>query len=183
VKKAGAPARGRWALRAGLLGLALVAGCTDLNDLTNQYSLEETRLILLIRYPQYLDTRIDLKKAPPGTRFFFRGGSRDVLLQELTEAFRVERPPEAVPAFALVFFPEDEVAHKTVVLDQYLNLLPGFRYLGQDYGGPYCEGPRAFRKILLRKIWSSPSCQDYHVALLRRGGEAEGGGGPGEGKR
>jgi hypothetical protein len=161
--------------------LALAGGCNDLNDLTKQYGLEETKLILLIRYPQYLDTRIDLQKPPAGTGFFFREGLRDGLLAEITQAMRASRPDESAPAFAMVFFPEDEVAHKTVFLDQYLNLLPGFRYLGQDYGGPYCEGPRAFRKALLREIWKSRACQDYHVARLRKGGVM--GVGTGEGKR
>jgi hypothetical protein len=156
-----------------------VAGCSLGQDLHQQYGLEETKTIVLIRYPQYLDSQIDLKKAPKGVSFLIRGRAGKMILELLKDVTDVEQPPETKAAFALVFLPEEEEIHRTVLLDQYLNLLPGFRYLGQGYGGHYCRGPKEFKWILLTAISSSKSCQHYHVSLLEGSARAAvpGGGG------
>lgn len=148
--------------------LALLAGCAETDDLVARYGLEDTGSILLVHYDVFRNPARTLVEAPPGTVHKFRGAEAGRLLGALERLDVVTAPPEAVPAFALVFYADDEHAFKTLVLDQYLNVMPGFEYLGQTYGGFYCEGSKEFKWGLLDRIGTHRTSQAFHVALLEK---------------
>ncbi|GEM_PF-2795005 len=167
----GRPRRGRRPRHAPIAwvsGLLLLAslGCAENWDLIEQYDLQEIQGALLIQYPTYRNTGVDLKKPPPGTGHWIRDPKLEILLGSLTEVPEADQPPEAEPAFALVLFPDEELTFKCLLIDQYLNILPGFQFLGEMYAGPYGEAPDAFKCVLLDAISTSARSTRYHVSLL-----------------
>jgi hypothetical protein len=150
-----------------LLGLLLgFTGCLTDENFVELYGLEDTERLLVVTYPTYRNTRIDLASVPKDTGRWFAGKNLPALLSTLEGVSTAEQPDEAAPTFALVFFRDDNVSFKTVLLDQYLNFWPGFQFLGERYAGPYAEGPKELKWALLSWIWDTPGIQAYHVKVL-----------------
>jgi len=150
------------------IGLLHVLGCVTQEDLNARYGLEETRSILMVPYPEYLDTNVDLNKGPRRAKFWFRSRQVPMVLEEIAKSELENRPEEARPAYALVFFFEDDVSFKTLLLDQYLNVWPGFQFLGETYSGPYCKCTRLLKWTLLERIFRNRRAQSYLVDLLEQ---------------
>jgi hypothetical protein len=154
VPRGGGPRRRTGRGRAAVAAAAacvLLGACAATEDLAARYGLDDTRSVLLLRYPDFLDARLDPAGSAGERGRWFPESDRDALLEPLGETETGDPPPEAKPAFALVFCPEEPVACRTLVLDQYLNLWPGFRYLGETYEGLYADpGPEWKRKVLAR---------------------------------
>jgi hypothetical protein len=174
------------------LAAALVAGCLGAcaatDDLAHRYGLGETRTILLLPYPAYLEARLDPAGGAGDRGRWLPKEDLERLLDPLGAAETCDPPAEARPAYALVFCPEEPVACRTLVLDQYLNLWPGFRYLGETYEGLYADPGKEWKRSVLARIAELPGGLKPLKALLEEtrpeapGGEPSGpeGGGAGD---
>ncbi len=154
---------------AAALFAACGGGCVFYDDLASTYDLiEDTEAVLIAHAEDFQNPDLPYDRIPPGRAHWIAGPKKVLALLESMRFEPVSEPPDDHSAvFALVFLPSDPNSRIIFYLDKNLNLLPGFRQHGVDYGGKFYRTSDEFKIIVLGLIESCPHCRERLPALRR----------------
>lgn len=154
------------AFAAALLVIA-AQGCVFYENVADLHSLNEGTVAVLVAHAgEFRKPDVPYDKIPPGKAHWIAGPGRVARLLGTMDFEPVSDPPkDPEEMFALVFIPDDPSSRTIFFLDRNLNLLPGFRQHGVDYGGEYYRTSDEFKMIILSLIEPCPQCREYLPSL------------------